>query len=171
MCAVPVERLTQWQCTADAVCGFIADRLALRRSGTQSASADLWEIGIASGNKRSQMLCLKADGVLALIAGSNAVPLAESIRYHDGAYLLDGAMIRQLVDSATTADDRYTPGNARREVGKLDTQARYESWQRAYRELRRKQPDMTDVWCSQKIAKMDIAQGRNAETIRKHMKR
>jgi hypothetical protein len=39
-------------------------------------------------------------------------------------------MIRQLVDSATTADNRYTPTNARREVRKLDTQAMYESWQK-----------------------------------------
>jgi len=66
---VSAERLVQWQCTADAVCGFIADNLALRRSGKRSAEADLWEIGVASGDKRSQMVCLKADGVLSLIAG------------------------------------------------------------------------------------------------------
>ena len=100
---VPTERLTQWQCNTDAVCKFVANSLGLRRSNKRSVSANLWEIGIATGDKRSQMLCLKADGVLTLVAGNNTVPLAELIGYHDGAYSVDGVMIRQLVDSATTA--------------------------------------------------------------------
>ena len=49
-------------------------------------------------------------------------------------------MIRRLVDAATTADNRYTPSNARREARKLDTQAMYESWQKEYRELQTKTP-------------------------------
>jgi glutamine cyclotransferase len=32
-------------------------------------------------------------------------------------------------------------------------------------------PEYADVWYSQRIEKMDIANGRNAETIRKHMKK
>lgn len=68
-------------------------------------------------------------------------------------------------------DQRYTPSNARREARKLDTQAMYKTWRKAYRNLKKKNPHITDVWCSQKIAKMDIARGRNAETIRKNMKK
>jgi len=108
---------------------------------------------------------------LMLIAGNSKVPLSEFIEYHDGAYVLDDAQIRHLVDSATTADDRYTPSNARREARKLDTKAMYESWRKVYRELRREKPGMSDVWYSLKIAKMDIAKGRDADTIRKHMKK
>jgi hypothetical protein len=122
------------------------------------------------GAKRSQMLCLNADGELALVAGNNAVSLSEFIDYRNGKYLLDQAMIRQLVDSATTADNRYTPTNARREVRKLDTQAMYESWQKEYRRLKERRPNMSDVWYSQQIAKMAIAKGRNAGTIKKNMK-
>jgi len=116
------------------------------------------------------MLCLNADGELALVAGNNAVSLSEFIDYRNGKYLLDQAMIRQLVDSATTADNRYTPTNARREVRKLDTQAMYESWQKEYRRLKERRPNMSDVWYSQQIAKMAIAKGRNAGTIKKNMK-
>ncbi len=168
---ISIERLTQWQCSVNAVCGFVAATLGLRRSNKQTDSAGLWEVGIVTGDKRSQMLCLQVNGVLALAAGNNMVPLAEVIEYHDGAYSLDRDVIHQLVDAATTADNRYTPSNARREARKLDTQAMYESWKKAYRELKRKRRDMSDVWYSQKIAKMDIAHGRDAETIRKHMKK
>ena len=78
---VPVSagRLIQWQCNADLVCGFVAASLGLRRSDRQTDNADLWEIGIATGDKRSQMLCLQANGALTLVVGDNKVPLAELI--------------------------------------------------------------------------------------------
>jgi hypothetical protein len=79
-------------------------------------------------------------------------------------------MIRLQVDAATTADSRYTPTNARREASKLDTQAMYASWRKAYRGLKRSHPKMSDVWYSRQIAKLDIAEGRNAGTIKKNMK-
>jgi len=79
-------------------------------------------------------------------------------------------MIRQQVDAATTADNRYTPTTARREARKLDTQAMYESWRKEYRALKKSRPKMSDVWYSRQIAKLEIAEGRDADTIRKHMK-
>lgn len=167
--SVGFDRLRQWQCNTDAVCGFVAASLGLRRSVKRAASVDLFEIGIATGNKRSQMLCLQANGVLTLVAGSNSLPLTELIKYHDGAYSLDAVMVRQLVDAATTADNRYTPSNAKREARKLDTQARYASWQKAYRELKKKRPNMPEIWYSKQIEKMEIAKGRDASTIKKHM--
>jgi len=168
---IPSQRLTQWQCSADLVCEFIAARLGLRRSVGQTCGVNRWEIGIAFGDRRSQMLCLEANGPLSLLAGNNSVPLAEVIEYHDGAYSLDGPKILQLVDAATTADPRYTPSNIRREARKQDTQTMYESWRKEYHKLQKRRPNMSDVWYSQKIARMDIAKGRNAETIRKKLKK
>lgn len=86
------------------------------------------------------------------------------------AYSLDQAIIRHLVNSASTADSRYTPTTARRETRKLDTQARYERWRKVYRELRKSRPNMSDVWYSQQIAKRDVGDRRDADTIRKHLK-
>ncbi len=77
---------------------------------------------------------------------------------------------RHEVDSAKTADPRYTPSTARREARKLDTQARYESWRAAYRTLKKRRPKMSDVWYAQKIAGQEVAAGFTAGTIRKHMK-
>jgi len=169
---VPVSpgRIIQWQCSADLVSGFFASSLGLRGPKRQTDSADRREIGIVCGEKRSQMLCLEASGTLTLVIGNSKVPLAEFIEFHKGAYTLDAVPIRRLADSTTTADNRYTPSNARLEARKLDTQAVYESWRKAYREWRREKPGMSDVWYSLKIAKMDIAKGRDAETIRKRMK-
>jgi hypothetical protein len=145
---VSTERLTQWRCDMDAVCGFVAHSLCLRRSETPSTNAELWQIGIATGDKRQQMLCLKADGDLALVAGNTAVPLSELVDYRGGRYSLDQAPIRHLVDSASTADIRYTPTNVRRETRKLNTQVMYKSWRKAYRALKRSRPKMSDVWYS-----------------------
>ena len=167
---VSLAKLNQWQSTIDFVCKFIANSLELRQSSQSTDNPNLINIGIVTGNKRSQMLCLEADGALSLVAGNSRLPLIELIGYRDGAYSLDAAMIRQVVDSATTADNRYTPSNARREARKLDTQAIYESWQKEYRALKRKYPNKSDSWYSRKIAKMDIANGRSDETIRKNMK-
>jgi hypothetical protein len=166
-----VARLVQWRSDAEAVRGFIAGSLGLRLSNQHHADPGLLNIGIASGDKRSQMLCLRAKGDLTLVAGNNGMPLPELVGFRDDEYSVDVAMVRQLVNSATTADPRYTPSNARREARKLDTQARYEGWRKAYRDLKKKQPrKMSDVWYSQQIAKREIADGRSADTIRKNMK-
>lgn len=79
-------------------------------------------------------------------------------------------MIRRQVDATTTADNRYTPTTACREARKLDTQAMYESWRKAYRDLKRSRPNMSNVWYSRQIARREIARGRNAGTIKKNMK-
>lgn len=168
--SVSLDHLQQWQCTTDSVCRFVAATLGLRhRDKRHPASPDFLEIGMATGDKRSQMLCLQIDGELHLVAGGNKVPLTEFIAYDKDAYSVDGSMIRLLVDAATTADNRYTPSIAKRESRKLETQAMYKDWQKAYRELKRKRPDMSNVWYSKQIAKMPIAKNRDASTIKKNM--
>jgi hypothetical protein len=168
---VPAERLIQWQCCAEMVCEFVAAGLGLRRTSSQTAGTGLWEIGLAAGDKRSQMICLKANGELVLVAGDTSATLADLIEYRDGKFLLDSAMIRRMVDSATTADPRYTPSDVKREARKLDTQEMYESWRKKYRQLKRSKPGNSDNWYAFRISKMEIARGRNAETIRKKMKK
>jgi hypothetical protein len=168
---VSAERMRQWRCGMEAVGAFVAQSLGLRPESQRKAGAGLWELGLVTGKKRSQMVCLRVGEELELVAGENAVPLAEFVRSGAGGYSVDGAAIRQLVDTATTGDGRYTPSNARREARKLETRDLHERWRKKYRALKKRRPDMSDVWYAQQIAKMDIAVGRSAETIRKHMKR
>jgi len=70
-----------------------------------------------------------------------------------------------------TGETSYGRSNSRRDARKLDTQAKYKNWQKAYRELKKGHPNMSDVWYSQRIAKLDVAKGQSAETVRKHMKK
>jgi hypothetical protein len=167
---VPVERLEQWRCTTDAVCGFVAASLEVRRSDKcRLASADFLEIGMVSGGKRCQMLSLQIRGELMLAAGGNVVPLAELVAYRSGGYSLDRVKVGRLVDTAATADNRHTPSNAKREARKVNTQAMYKDWQKAYRDLSKKRPNMPETWYSQQIAKLPVAKGRSADTIKKNM--
>ena len=166
---IPAARLAQWRCDAQAVCGFIAASLGLQQTTVQPSEVGLLPIGMARGNKRTQMLCLRVHGHLALVVGTNAMPLADVIGFENGSFTLDHAVIHQMVDAATTADPRHTPSTAKREARKIDTQAMYATWQKAYRALRKKRPNESDVWYSQQIAKTPIAQGRDASTIKKHM--
>jgi hypothetical protein len=57
----------------------------------------------------------------------------------------------------------------RREARKLATEAKYRRWQAEYRRLKRRRKGESGVWYAQQIAKLPIADGSSAETIRKHM--
>jgi hypothetical protein len=165
------EQLAQWRCDADAVCEFVATALALRRSREHGTNPGILNIGMASGAKRRQMLGLRVVGEVELVAGDKSQSVAEFAGFSNGRYSLDEKAARELVDSATTANPRYTPSNARREAQKLDTHERHESWRKAYRDLKRRRRQMSDSWCAQQIAKMEIANGRSPATIRKHLKK
>jgi hypothetical protein len=168
---VPVEQLRQWKCGAEAVGVFVAQCLGLQAGGPRTIGDRLWELGLVRGTKRSQMICLRANGVLDLVVGRKQVPLADLVQFEDEGYSIDATIIRQFADSASTGDSRYTPSNARREARKLATKDLHESWKKAYRELKRRRPEMSGVWYSQQIAKQTLSGGRRAETIRKHMTR
>ena len=100
---------------------------------------------------------------------SESEALADLLDFERGAYVLDTAAIRHLVDAATTADPRYTPSTTRCEAHARDTQARYARWQTAYRALKQRRPQMSDVWYARQLAKLAGAAGCHASTIRKHM--
>ena len=57
----------------------------------------------------------------------------------------------------------------RRKARRLNIEAMQTKWQKKYRSLRSTRPNRSNVWYSQRIAEMDLAEGRKAETIRKHM--
>lgn len=79
-----------------------------------------------------------------------------------------GEHLQVLTD--TTAADKARGSTVRRDARKIGTQAMYKQWQKAYRTAAKVHPNMSDIWYSIRISKMEIAKKRHAETIRKHMK-
>lgn len=74
--------------------------------------------------------------------------------------------------SNASTDKSYKPSNSKREAGKLKTQKMYQTWQKKYRELVKihGHKNMSGEWYSQQIAKLEIAEGRDSDTIRGEMK-
>lgn len=167
--AIAPAGLERWRCDADVVSRFVAESLGVRLSEQLPVDGGPRPIGMARGKKRSQMLTMRLQAGLALVVGDQAIALVDLVDFQDGRYRVHAVMVCQMVDAATTADPRHTPSTAKREAGKLNTQARYASWQKAYKALRKKSPNKSDVWYSQQIAKTPIAQGRDASTIKKNM--
>lgn len=166
--AVAPKRLKQWRCDVASLRTFIAESLALRLADEACSTAGLWAIGMMSGRKRSQMICLKLESKAELLAGDRSAALADLVRFEAGKFTLDAEEVRRLVDASSTADSRYTPSVVRREARKLDTQTLHENWRKEYRALKQRRPGMSDRWYSQQIARSET--GHNAETIRKNMK-
>ncbi|MEN8136176.1 MAG: hypothetical protein ABFS18_11670 [Thermodesulfobacteriota bacterium] len=109
--------------------------------------------------------------LLAAAAGESGVRTRARQERERIGIAIDEYVIASRQSASSAVPGRHTSSCIKREAGKLATQAMYEKWQKAYRDLLKKHPDMPDVWFSRKIAKMDIAQGRDSETIRKNMKK
>jgi hypothetical protein len=169
---VPIspEQLIQWRLDAAAVCDFVASSLELNRSTALQADKTMLTIGMVRGKKRSQVLALQVNKGLKLIAGSSYAELIDLVSFDAKRYVIHAPTVQQMVDTSTTTDPLYTPTAAKRESRKMDTQAMYASWQKEYRSLRNKNTNKSDVWFSLQIARLPIAKGRSAGTIKKHMK-
>jgi hypothetical protein len=168
--AVPAARIRQWPCTLDVMRGFVAHSLGLRLSNSKPETAGLWEVGIAQGDKRRQMLCLRANRQIELVAGGSALPLPEFVRWEAGRFLLESSGVRQLVDTSNSVDSRYTPSVAGSEARKRKTQEMHAGWRQAFRELKAERPGRPDVWYAKQSANSGVGQGCTVDTVRKNMK-
>ncbi len=63
----------------------------------------------------------------------------------------------------------YTPSTNKREAKKLETLAMYQDWKDEYLKFKKLHPKQSKTWISLQIAKMDIAKGKDSETIRKKL--
>ena len=75
--ALTTAHVDQWKCDAEALARFVGEQLGLRTHGD-----------------------------VTLVVADTAVALADLLDFERGAYVLDTAAIRHLVDAATTADPR-----------------------------------------------------------------
>ncbi len=102
--ALTRAHVDQWKCDAEALARFVVEQVGLRRSRHRTDESGTRPLGLAAGDTRHQMLGLHTHGDVTLVVADTAVALADLIDFEHGAYVLDTAAIRHLVDAATTAD-------------------------------------------------------------------
>lgn len=157
------ERIVKWQAPMFLVmsplaCGPYKARKAWDRNDAPTSTRWLEYF--------TQQYVLRLESRVQKSAGAMALELAKRAK---PVYSETAKNSPRSEDDLTAADCRPPSRSARREVRKLATQERYKCWQKEYNELRKRRPDMSDVWYSQQIARLSIAEGHSADTIRKHM--
>lgn len=167
---VSLAQLNQWQISLNSVIKFIVDCLSLRLLNKKIPEKHLIEIGMVTGKKRTQMLCLNHIAEISLQAGSISIPLTEIIEFNDSKYLLNKTIIDQMVDTSSATDGRYTPSSSRQDLRKQNTQRRNAIWQKEYRKIKKEQPNKSDRQIAKQIADSSLGKGCREGTIRNLMK-
>lgn len=170
---IQLERLRQWKVTGLQLAKVIARLVGIECKAEDRHGQLNIRVGMVKGKNGRRWLSLNKSP-LDLEINDHYLPLEELLFFENGVLAMDLERIDQLLDKApASTGKKYKPSTEKREARKRKTEARYEDWQEAYLDMRRKYPDTvrhSDSWIAKQIAKLDIAQGRDSETIRKHMK-
>jgi hypothetical protein len=165
---VPVEmrRLAQWKITGGLLAKTLARLLGFLQAPQEDGAGKRWTLGMLKGNEHKAQIALACKRRCSQGRGSRH-PLTEVLTFNKGKLAADKDELFRRADKPAPplGASAYKPSAARREGRKLDTQKQYAAWQKSYKELKRNRRGMSDVWYSQQIAKQDIANNRDAETI------
>ena len=166
---IPLLRLLQWQGSVKQLSQVIADLLGLKDKITFTANQAVIKLGMLKAEKGRRWVTLNGSDLL-LEINRRTIPVDELL-YFDGQQLvIDQNSIDDLLNSESlNKGKKYTPSTTKREDSKLKTQAMYQDWKDEYLRLKEQHPNKSNTWCSIQISKMDIAKGRDAETIRTEM--
>ena len=169
--AIRTEQLQQWQINDKLLATWLLNKLQLRTIANPPKSIGELVIGSILNDHFHCHIGLSTVEALSLKVNQLKIPLIDVLFVEDNQLIIDTAAIKSLAkQSLSVTPKEYKHSVVKRETRKLETEAMYANWQKAYRELKRKHPKMNDTWMSKQIAKIDIAQNRDSETIRKKMK-
>lgn len=168
---VDFARLQQWHTSQSQLALWLAQELEIKSKPILDKTSGVYQLGSVQWKKRLSSLELVFAGDMFLRSAGHDLPLLEAVDFVGDIPKVDRTVVLNFVDlpPVTAKVERYNLSIARREAGKLDTQAMRQDWQKEYKKLKKEHPDKPNTWIALKIAKMDIAQGRDAETIRKRM--
>lgn len=170
---IPVQpmQLQQWRISGGQLATWLANKLEVRLPGVKPKEGTELLVGLWVDKKNNCPITLDFAHELSLKLNPISVPLLAVVYEEDGQLLVDHTAILALAkQSNVAAKSRYQSSTLMRELGKQNTANLHADWQKTYRQLKHQYPTKSDTWISLQIAKMDIAQGRNSETIRKNMK-
>jgi len=166
---ISLNRLQQWQSSIKQVSFVISDLLGFKDKILFPVDNAAIRLGMLKSLKGRRWVSLNSTD-LSLEINQHSIPIDELL-YFDGQQLvIDQDCVNYLLNrKPKDQGKKYTPSTTRREAGKLKTQAMHQDWNDEYLKLQDKHPTKSKKWCAIQISKMDIAQGKDAETIRKNM--
>jgi hypothetical protein len=130
--AVPINRLEQWQVSANSIADLIIGLLALRRPDSRDAPLGRLEVGLLKGRKGSSHLVLLADGRLTLSLAGHSIALADVLTLEGYGFKLDKRMLIGLVDKPIgSAGNAESAAQRRTRIKKL-VQTEREKGNRAF---------------------------------------
>ncbi len=166
---VPLVRLQQWTSDLSMLARFVAGKLGLDANKSEVTKAGVIRLGMLPSPSGRRWASL-APFPLSLEINQQNILMSELLFAMDGEISLDELQIKAMLAKEPEASGKaYTPSTDRRESGKNITQAMYQNWRDAHAELIKEHPNRQKTWYAQKIARLDISQGRDAETIRKRL--
>lgn len=167
---VELSTLEQWRVTGEGLAGAVSRLLGFNDPPGRDGTGRRWTLGLLKGKEHKSTIKLAVEGGVSLAVAGHTVALADILSFDGKGLAVDRNELSRLVDKPAPDAKAYKPSITRREARKLDTRAMHERWKKAYRALKRKHRDKSDVWCSLQIAKTENPEGRSADTIRKNMK-
>jgi len=165
---IPAEQLNQWKFSFKQLAVLIADLLDLPcdiRYKADQKSIALGALKSKAAGRKSVVLNVEP---LSLLVNQSELPVNELLYFEDNKLALDKDKIDHALNLKQSAQPKtYKPNVDKKEQRKTNTQAMYQDWQEHAIKLNKRHPTKSNKWLSQQIAKLAIAKGRNAETIRK----
>ncbi len=167
--AITSDRLRQWQATPRMLARFLMLKLELAGEVPSPDRSMSMPLGMLPGPRGRRWARLVLSP-LSLEINRQRVPLIELIFVNEDQIELDRLRVSEMLSRKPQwKDETHTPSIEAREARKLATAAMRQDWRDAHAELTRQHPGKNKRWCARKIARMPIAQGRDAETIRKQL--
>ncbi len=166
---VPLVRLQQWQSSIRQLASVIANLLGFKDKIEFTAGQSTIKLGMLKSSKGRRWVYLNCAD-LSIVLNQHSIPVDDVLYFENEQLFIDHDCIDDLLNRPSLHQDKsYTPSTKKREARKLETQAMYQDWKDEYIRIKEIHPTKSDRWCSFKIVKMDIAKGRDSETIRKNM--
>lgn len=166
---VPLIKLQQWHSSVKQLAKVIADLLDFKDKFEYSANQSTIKLGMLKSSKGRRWVSLNyAD--LSIVINQHSVPVEDVLYFENQQLFIDSDCIDDLLNRPPLQQDKtYTASTNKREAKKLETQATHQDWNDEYLKLKKSHPNKSKTWCSIYIAKMDIAKGKDAETIRRKL--
>lgn len=167
--AVPVERLMQWQSSVVMVARMVAGALGLEHDLSLVNAVAGMRLGMLQSPHGRRWVSLRANS-LALEVNQQVIPLSELLYVEKGLVTLDRPRIENALSlNLGSVGKTYSPNTDKREARKRSTEAMRQDWRDAHAQLQREHPGKRKRWYSIRIARLPMACGRDAETIRRQL--